>query len=243
MLIVQYFAVLQPLLQRAIEIFPEERLCEKVCRCYKYVMKTTSRAFAKLVPAMAENLVNNFKRLPYSAFIYAAAICFSCFIKEEPNLYGDILYNMLWSVSESFFTVMHDYAQFEKKPDLVEEYFYFVGRVLELHPEPFIYSQYSATIIQAGITGLQIRHKEAQKGILSFFEKLIQVCMVLKDSTTQAIISECAGAVIDSLIKSLTGFLPAYALDENNGCIGDVLWNIRQANPIMFKVINASSNI
>lgn len=97
-------------------------------------------------------------------------------------------------------------------------------------------SPHAATLVAAGITGLQLRHREAQKGILSFFERLLETCVRLNSQSTYQLAHQCAEPLIAMLVKALSGLLPAYAIDENQGCIGDVLWNLKLLDQALFQV-------
>ena len=134
------FLQLQPLLEAAMEALPEERVCEKACRCYKYVFKNVRRGLYQYIPAISATLAQNFRTKRFSAFIYAAAICFSTYINEGGGQLADALYAMLWSLSSDFFASMGQLSDFEQRPDLVEEYFYFVARALECYPDPLVHS-------------------------------------------------------------------------------------------------------
>jgi hypothetical protein len=50
----------------------------------------------------------------------------------------DCLYNMVWGMSTIFFNHMPSLEHFEQKPDIVEEYFFFMGKVLQCCPAPFV---------------------------------------------------------------------------------------------------------
>ena len=105
----------------------------------------------------------------------------------------------------------------------------------------------SRALIQAGVTGLQLKHRDAQKGILLFFERLIQLPSSTSlegpnalNAKTAAIslIMQAGGPLVTSLCSSLAGegLIPVYALDEDNGCCGDVLWSLKVQGPSEIQV-------
>jgi hypothetical protein len=106
----------------------------------------------------------------------------------------------------------------------------------------------SRTIVQAGITGLQLKHKDAQKGILLFFDRLIQLPTsrglgspeaASTRAAAQVLVGQCGGPLVTSLCSSLAnqGQIPAYALNEDNGCCGDVLWSLKLQCPTELQVM------
>jgi hypothetical protein len=121
-------------------------------------------------------LSEQFQNNPIAAFLYAGAICLSDFSREDQGAHVDKLYAMIWSMSSTFFTNMGSLQQFEQRPDVVEEYFYLMAKTLQYIPLPFLQSPGgSQALVQAGVTGLHLKHTDAQKGILLFFERLINL--------------------------------------------------------------------
>ena len=247
--VTEIFLKIQPLLQKVLETYAtSEYICEKVCRCYKHSIRSSRKAFLPLLQSMTIFLSLQFSNNPIAAFIYAGAICMSDYSKDENGAYVDILYNMVWSITSTFFNNMRSLEQFEQSPDVVEEYFYLLAKSLQYVPLPFLQSiEGSKTLIQAGVTGLKLKHKDAQKGILLFFERLIQLpSSQLLDGTNNihaktaaiSLIMQAGGPLVHSLCSSLAGegLIPVYALDEDNGCCGDVLWSLKVQGPSEIQV-------
>lgn len=237
------FADLFPLLQVVLSVsLDNESVCEKVCRCYKFIVRGSSEYFAIHLPVLAEHLCAQFRQAHYSAFLYASSICIMTFGHVDDGKHVPLLYTMLWSLSETFFVVCNSLSTLESKPDLVEEYFFLVAKALQFCPAPFVQADAQATtIIQAGLTGLAIKHREAQKGILLFFERLVQLTNHWSDGTelrarVNHMIRQFGGMICDGLFKLLSGAMPAYAVDESNGCISDVLWLLRKRFEADFSV-------
>ena len=250
--VAEIFLKIQPVLQKVLEVYAtSEYICEKVCRCYKHSIRSSRKAFLPLLQPMTVFLSNQFNNNPIAAFLYAGAICMSDFSRDENGQYVDVLYTMVWSMTSTFFSNMGSLQQFEQSPDVVEEYFYLMAKAVQYVPLPFLQSvEGSRTLIQAGVTGLQLKHKDAQKGILLFFERLIQLPTshslegtnnVSARATAQSLVMLSGGPLTLSLCSSLAGEgnIPAYALDEDNGCCGDVLWNLKIQGPSEIQVLHS----
>jgi transportin-3 len=243
------FASLQPLLAQVLELFQNksEYVCEKVCRCYKHSIRSCRAAFAPTLKQMTSHLAEQFQKNCIAAFLYAGAICVTDFSREGGGVYVSTLYEMLWSMSNTFFQRMSSLQQFEQKPDVVEEYFYLMAKALQNCPVPLLQSpQGAGALVQAGITGLQLKHKEAQKGILLFFERLIQLpssVHLAADSLSalreeaRTLVKQSGQALVSMVFASLAGQAPALALDENNGCSSDVMWGLHLQAPREMKVL------
>ena len=238
--ILTVFLLIQPLCQRTLEIVPSEHACEKVCRLYKYGMRSAGKAFSGYLEAMCIHLLQAFQVKQYSPLIYAASICVTEFGNTNGQ-YDDILYNMLWGFSSAFFQKCQTLKDFETFPDVVEEYFHLLARFLELCPKQLIQSSQLPVLISAGLTGLQLHHKDATKGILNFFERLISVSGNLSADSSTAQVAETAvlqlgDQLVSSLFRSLLGEMPPYVLHESSGSLVDVLWRLKQRQPTLLQV-------
>ena len=155
-------------------------------------------------------------------------------------------------MSTTFFANFKSLQDFERRPDVAEEYFYLIAKAVGYAPAPFLMStEGSRVLVDAGIIGLSLQHRDAQKGILMFFEKLIQTpnsdelpqscatCGVQDVASCQAaakaLILQCGAQLVMTLCSSLAGQTHSFALDEDNGCAGDVLWSIKQQCPVEFQ--------
>ena len=234
------FLLIQPLCQRTLEMVPSEHACEKVCRLYKYGMRSAGKAFAGYLDAICSHLLQAFQLKQYSPLIYAASICVTEFGNTNGQ-YEDILYNMLWGFSAAFFQKCQTLKDFENFPDVVEEYFHLLARFLELCPKQLVHSSQLPVLVSAGLTGLQLHHKDATKGILNFFERLISVSGNLSADSNTAQLAETAvlqlgDQLVSSLFRSLLGEMPAYVLHESSGSLVDVLWRLKQRQPTLLQV-------
>lgn len=173
----------------------------------------------------------------------------------------DTLYAMIWKISSTFFTALPTLQHFEQKPDVVEEYFFMMAKALQFCPAPFLkFPAEAGMVVQAGLQGLGLRHREAQKGILLFFERYIQLSTFWPDETransgaigsvsaqpatvnplnlaARAMVQPYAPAILSRIFTLLSGEMPAYALDESNGCISDVMWYMKKRFKDEFQVI------
>ena len=249
--VAEVFVSVLPLFQRIFAVCPTERMCEKSCRCYKHAMRSTGKAFLQFVPDMAQHLTEQFGKSPFPAFLYGGSTCISTFALVDAGICVPALYQMLWGMSTTFFAHFPSLQHFEQKPDVVEEYFFLVAKALQYCPGPFVQAPAeAAAVIQAGLSGLALHHREAQKGILLFFERFVQLVTFWQQqagqqadanaavlgSAAQQLVEQHAPAVATAVFSLLSGDMPAYALDESNGCISDVLWCLQKRFTDQFKV-------
>lgn len=237
------FGELFPLMQSTLGRYSSsEIVCERICRLYKHAMRSGVDHFSPLLPSMVEHLATQFRSSPLAAFLYASSVCFSTFGLLDKGAHVPLLFQLLWALSETFFNVCPDLSGFEKKPDLVEEYFFLVAKALQYCPAPFVEATNSANmIIQASIGGVTISHREAQKGILLFMEKLVNLVTFWSPGSPHyaaavQLADHFGGPIVLELFRYLSGSAPIYSIDEPNGSVTDVLWMLRKKFEANFKV-------
>jgi transportin-3 len=266
--VVSVFLKLLPTFQGILAAYPSEVVCEKVCRCYKHVMRNTQENFFPFLEAMAAHVTHEFQSKPFASFIYVSSICVSIFGDSMASSYSDasgqlmigamnvnsmksVLLKLYSEISTIFFRKCNSLATFEEFPDLVEEFFYFSARFLQALPEEFLSFSESINVLQAAVSGLSLRHREAQKGILLFFERFVDMPKQMHELCTsplagpscvqlaavcQELLVKCMPSLVNAIFMSLSGAIPAYAIDENYGSIADVLWRLKKLCPAEFNV-------
>jgi hypothetical protein len=237
------FGELFSLLQQTLHIYGNvEAVCERVCRLYKHTIRSGAEHFAAILPAMADHLATQFRQTPVAAFLYASSVCFSTFALMNKGTFVPVLYQLLWSLSETFFSTCNDLASFERKPDLVEEYFFLVAKALQYCPASFLESSPNAVaIIQAALQGIAIQHREAQKGVLLFLEKLIGLITFWSPGSPHhnvavQLVNQFGGHIVLELMRYLAGSAPLFSLDESNGSVVDVMLLLRKRCESQFQM-------
>ena len=266
--VLSVFLKLLPTFRMLLEAYSSEVVCEKVCRCYKHVMRNTQEYFFPFLEAMADHVTHEFQTKPFASFIYVSSICVSIFGESLPSSYVDnsgqrmianmnvnqmktVLLKQYSGVTSIFFSKCSSIESFEEFPDLVEEFFYFSARFVQTLPEEFLSFSESVNVLQAAVSGLSLRHREAQKGILLFFERFVDLPKQMHElsssphagsncvnliSVCQDLLLKCMPSLVSAIFVSLSGAVPAYAIDENYGSIADVLWRLKKMCPVEFNV-------
>lgn len=287
-------------LDQVLRMHPNESISEKVCRCYRFAMKHYPYEMMEHLPQLMTLLSTQFAFYPVSPFLYAAATIISTYSlfpiaaagqssasSSETVAGGSALspaiYEMVWSLSATFFASFPTFDHFIQKPDVVEEYYYLLAKLLQYIPLPFLQEQASTpgsadsghpssssgsggggsnrvdTIVQAALSGLALDHREAQKGILSFLEQYLHLTSFFSSTPSSSsnpyypmynemaakmILQDAVGGrIVQRLFGLLCGRLFAYAIDESNGCIADVLWYLKRKYPQELQVSIVSSSL
>ena len=216
------FGQIYPLLQQALVLSRENSyVVEKICRSYKYAMRSMNQDFQPFLPSMTHHLAEEFAIAPIAAFLYGASICVAEFGKPEDCSNNVLLVTMIQRMTASFFSQFTSLEMFEKKPDIIEEFFYLMAKILTYSPLLFLQSQQDTmAVYEAGIVGLQVKHRDAHRGILTFFEKFALIVSPslnrpftpeLKQAILQKIVL-FGGKLVAALLLTLSGDLTVHTL-------------------------------
>jgi hypothetical protein len=232
-LITSIFIQILPLLQNCLIINPDEEFAEEICKCYKHSIRNCGATFIPYLEQMLSHIIDCFTKTPFSAYVYVANTILKNYGDYKyNNVHDPMLYQVVWSISSVFFTKFTSLHNFEQDPDVVEEYFYLMNKSLKYFPRQLMISTESSsaigtTLLQAGIVGLKLDHKNAQKEILYFFESLILVNEKNPNSdisvATTSLIKQGGSSLVEYLIRCLSNQIPSWAMDENNSVITNVL--------------------
>ena len=154
---------------------------------------------------------------------------------------------MFDALSISIFSKYTSLAGFENEPDVIEEYFFLVSKILKLCPMILFDGSDSSRLvrtIQGAMQVLSIAHPNSQRAVLDFLENLIAVTAPessslhrqppppLLVSTVSSFLPQFAPVLIENVLQNITGRLPNTALhiERGSGSISNVIWNLRSAS-------------
>lgn len=279
------FLLVWPLLLQAMKIYSTETCFEKVCRCYKYVIKSSGRYFLPHLNAMAEHIVQEFNQHPIASFLYVAAVCFgefgalispyggpnspvgvsgsspmprdssggdSSLRAEEATVMQTCLSNIYIYLSKIFFEKFRTVDDFSRTPDVCEEYFFLSAKVFQYLPEVLLgadseTNQRLQTVVQAGLSGLKVHHRETVKGILTMFGEIINILYVSKrpDVSTRekavftiasTVMSACAGVLVNTLFNLISDPGSSSIVEACLDNVVALLWCLTEISPDDMKV-------
>ncbi|CAN0143060.1 unnamed protein product, partial [Laminaria digitata] len=110
---------------------------EKLCRFFKHAMRTCKEQFEPLLRPLIVHLVGNFSVVPHSSCLYCGSICVTEFGLRGPEFVA-ILFKMLEDFTSVVFRCLQNLDDFTANPDVVEEFYYLVGRFVDYCPEPLV---------------------------------------------------------------------------------------------------------
>ena len=232
-----------PMLDVVSQKYPQDFNCgEKLCRLYKHALRECgSMQYTPMLEPLVEQTVNNFSSSLLSPYLYLASIIVSEYGRDAAH--SKVLYGMIEKLSSAVFTGLRTPEDLIAHPDVVEEFFFMTGRMVNYCPSPLVQSSLLNSLLQCAALGMKLHHKDANRGTLNFLESMVAYNLDLRSRNSldsnqhadiaaleQAIMAEGQSLVIN-LAHALLGDLPAYRLDSSSGSITGVLFYLNQLCP------------
>jgi transportin-3 len=228
------------LLDAASNRFPQDNaLAEKICRLHKHALRACGAAvYAPMLEPLVDQLVRSYERSRQAPYLYAASICVTEYSRDPT--YSMKLFNMINSMATVSFLFLRNLEDLTLHPDVVEELFYLMGRMISHCPEPLVMSPLLHSLFQCAVVGMQLDHRDANKGTLNFIENSISYGLSLRErnkrecqQALEQVLASEGQSIVNNLMLSLTGALPAYFIDTGHGSIAGILWKLNLLSPAM----------
>jgi transportin-3 len=228
---------LWPILDAATTRFPSVfDLAEKVCRLHKHTLRVLGRdVYAPLLPGLLEQLVRSYEQSHQSPYLYAASIA----VTEYGRLgdrYAQPLYMTVAAMATTTFSFLRSMEDFTKHPDVVEEFFYLIGRMMNHCPTPLVMSALLPSIFQCAAVAMQLSHHGASEGTLQFIDSTVGYGLGLQhgankncEGALEQVFATEGQAIVNNLTRAMTGTLPVSQKAFNR--VGDVFWKLHKLYP------------
>ena len=200
--------------------FIDFRVAESICRLHKHALRTiTASVYAPLLDSLMQFLVSSFDRSRQSPYLYAASICISEY-GRDPTCTARLL-AMVEALAQTTFGFLQSLQDFVLHPDVVEELFYLMGRMMNYCPGPLLSSPLLPSLYQCAVVGMRLDHRDANRGTLNFLEAAV-------GAENSSLPPE---PVVTQLVQTLVGELPAYSIDSGSGSVAGILWKVNKKYP------------
>lgn len=200
---------------------------ETICRLHKYTVRALgAKAYLPMLDPLMKQLVVSFERTLQSPFLYAASICITEYSQDSE--YSQRLYEMVAAMATTFFSFNRNLEELTIHPDVVEEFFYLIGRMMSYCPDPIVTSTLLQSVAQCAAVGMRMDHHGANKGTLKFLENTVSYGLVLreqnkpdKQAALERVLVQEGRAIVTNLASAMMGELPTYS-DQIPG----ILWKM-----------------
>lgn len=142
MTINECMASLMPLLTSVLQInLCDDRGMERLCRIFKYAIKTAKIHIFPLLPSLIHTLLQAYQIQAHSVFLYTISICVDMFGAMPQFNSSGMLRSVLTTFTQHTLPLLSTAESFAQHPDLVEDYFQLCHRLLLRCPAVFFQTQ------------------------------------------------------------------------------------------------------
>nr|CCA23960.1 conserved hypothetical protein [Albugo laibachii Nc14] len=187
-----------PLFHQSLTLFAgNDELVERICRCYKRIVRSADNQLARFLPHMIDNLIGFYRGVPKSSYLYVG----NMILKHRQSLPPDekidqLLGGMLFSFAEMTARAFDSTQALQQYAEIVEEFFFLMERAIQTVPKlvisihnlhPFTTTNdFPATLLARLIEyvamALQFSHHNINKSALSFLEAILELYTTEKDA-------------------------------------------------------------
>jgi transportin-3 len=223
-----------PLIDTVVKRFPNDiHLAEKICRLHKHSLRSCgARSYEPMIDSLMEFLVVSYERSHQSPFLYAASICVAEYGRNPP--YAQKLLEMVSLMARTSFTFLQTLEDLTQHPDVIEELFYLMGRMIAYCPDPLVTSPLLQPLFQCAAVGMQVAHRDANKGTLSFLENTVSYGLRLREqppnpqcqAALEHVLIQEGQIITTNMARALMGELPTYSNQ-----VPELLWKLNLLCP------------
>ena len=155
------------------------------------------------------------------------------------------LFDLISELSATVFTRLTSLEDFTQHPDVVEELFYCMGRVIKSCPSLLVTVNSNgagelmllSSLVQGALLAMEVDHRDANRGTMNFLEHLVLFGVESRQSHSAVfrLIQQHGPELVRKSIRALMGELPLYCLDRRGGSISGLLFNLNRLSPNVFQ--------
>ncbi|KAI9915805.1 hypothetical protein PsorP6_007756 [Peronosclerospora sorghi] len=197
-----------------------DELVERVCRCYKRILRCCGKQVVPLLPQLVDNLLAFYQAEPKSSYLYSASMVLKFVSPDDRASEMETLFaRMLWTFIETTLPLFASRNEMEARPDVIEEFFYLMERAVRCvphvlaapapacvnksgQPQPVI-----ASVVSSAVAALALSHNDANKAVLWFLEQVYVQSQTAGAGGTLNPLCACIRGLPDASTKTLVSYL------------------------------------
>jgi transportin-3 len=228
-------SIWSPLVETSKRYASDGHMAEHICRLYKYSLRSCDRdVFLPLLHPLMHQLMESYQFSHQSPYLYAASICLTEYGSDSRQ--SQPLYEMAVNLAETTFSFMKSLDSFRNHPDIMEEFFYMMERMIVHCPDPLIRSPLLPSLLQCSALSLELDHPGVNKGTLKFLQSTFSHIFAIFSNNQgpddlraglEQILQTNAQPNVVNLVRALSGDLPCYSPS-----VPDILWYASRLGPV-----------
>jgi transportin-3 len=166
------FSVLENLVDTFISCSP---ICERICRCWRFMVISHRTAMTPLLPAMANKLASAFETSTQGCFLWVTGAILREF-SDDRDLVDQSITDSIYAFFETQATntlrVLNNLPP-QDLPDVNEDFFRLLTDALLYYPQKLIPSRLFTPILEAAISSLVLEQREPLSAALHFIRDVL----------------------------------------------------------------------
>ncbi|KAH8656202.1 armadillo-type protein [Tricladium varicosporioides] len=173
---VKYCQEIFPILSKILDTFALfTPICERICRCWRYMIISYRTAMAPLLPEMANKLANGFAASKQGCFLWVTSAILREFSEDREHVNEnttEAIYAFFEAQSTNMLRMMSDVPP-RDLPDVIEDFYRLLVDALLYYPHKLISSSLFTPIFQAGVSALALEQREPLTAALHYLRDVI----------------------------------------------------------------------
>ncbi|KAK4163174.1 armadillo-type protein [Cladorrhinum sp. PSN259] len=168
----EVFPVLSTILDNFINFIP---ICERVCRCWRFMVISYRTAITPLLGPLANKLAEGFAKSKQGCFLWATSAILREFSEDREHVSEAItndIYVFFEAQATSVLRTMSDLPPIDL-PDVIEDFYRLLIDALLYYPTKLITSPLFTPIFQAAISALGLEKQEPVSAALHYIRDLL----------------------------------------------------------------------
>lgn len=168
----EVFHVLSTILDNFIDFVP---ICERVCRCWRFMVISYRTATTPLLGPLANKLADGFARSKQGCFLWATSAILREFSEDREHVEDGItdnIYVFFEAQATNVLRIMSDLPPVDL-PDVIEDFYRLLIDALLYYPARLIPSPLFTPIFQAAIAALALEKQEPVSAALHYIRDLL----------------------------------------------------------------------
>ncbi|KAJ9136486.1 Exportin 1-like protein [Pleurostoma richardsiae] len=168
----EVFPILSTILDNFLDFAP---ICERVCRCWRFMVISYRAAITPFLADMANKLASGFAMSKQGCFLWVTSAILREFSEDREHVsesIADSIYAFFESQATNVLRFMSDIPPVEL-PDLIEDFFRLLIDALLYYPQKLIPSPLLTPIFQAAISALTLEQREPLSATLHYLRDLL----------------------------------------------------------------------
>ncbi|TVY47971.1 Uncharacterized protein LOCC1_G002612 [Lachnellula occidentalis] len=168
----EIFPILSTILDSFVGFTP---ICERICRCWRFMIISYRTAMAPLLPQMANKLASGFAASKQGCFLWVTAAILREFSEDREHVNEqttEAIYAFFEAQATNMLQMMSDLPPTDL-PDVIEDFYRLLTDALLYYPYKLIRSALFVPIFQAGISALALEQRDPLIATLHYLRDVI----------------------------------------------------------------------